>query len=100
MAGFVERRGQVAIERPHAFGRGLAHKLQTASNASWQPRPGRNPHDLASNRASRSSSSAWRTPLLLAAVHQDGNAEPGWVADGWLGMLSSSRPSQIAVKRP
>jgi hypothetical protein len=39
-------------------------------------------------------------PLLVAAVHQDENAEPGWTADGWLGMLSSSRPCQIAAKRP
>ena len=29
--------------------------------ASWQPRPGRNPYDRASNRASHSGSSAWRT---------------------------------------
>jgi hypothetical protein len=38
--------------------------------------------------------------LLAAAVHQDENAEPYRTADGWLGMLSSSRPWQIAAKRP
>jgi hypothetical protein len=27
MAGFVERSGQVGIERPHALGRGPARKL-------------------------------------------------------------------------
>jgi len=37
---------------------GPLHTLQIAPIASWQLRPGRNPYDLGSNRASHSGSSA------------------------------------------
>ena len=40
---------------------GPLHALQMAAIASWQPRPGRNPYDLGSNRASHSGSSAFLT---------------------------------------
>jgi hypothetical protein len=36
-------------------------ELNKDSIASWQPRPGRNPYDRGSNRASHSGSSAFRT---------------------------------------
>ena len=39
---------------------GPAHVVKIAAIASWQPRPGRNPYDLGSNRASHSGSSAFR----------------------------------------
>src|SRR5664279_1958579 len=35
--------------------------LKMAPIASWQPRPGRNPYDLGSNRASHSGSNAFTT---------------------------------------
>ena len=59
----VERRRQVRVEHPQPLG-SLAAALRVwkiASIASWQPRPGRNPYDFGSNRASHSGSSALTT---------------------------------------
>ena len=50
---------EVSVQHPHPL-RGLAVAVVwIATIASWQPRPGRNPYDFGSNRASHSGSSAF-----------------------------------------
>ena len=57
----VERRRQVRVQDPPRLGLAPLATLKMAPIASWQPRPGRNPYDLGSNRASHSGSNAFTT---------------------------------------
>jgi len=97
-----------------------------ATIASWQPRPGRNPYDLGSNRASHSGSSAAaaracnalsaitgipsgrRRPLLLGTYTRrtgrgDHAAAPCWTqsaSSAFSQLASTTRPSTPAVRQP